>query len=173
VTAARVLLALAVAVLAGCPLSSDTPLSDPAAAAPDTRLAGTWQTRDPDSKELHSLTILVFNEHEMMAVAPEKDPDKVDSFRLVPTSIGGQRFLSFQELGSREKSWSHAWYEIAQDTLRLKIVDDALFGDRAFTSSSQLVDFIRQHLSDPLLYAPEADQPSEMILVRAGASTGT
>ena len=171
--AARVLLALAVVILAGCPFSSDTPLSDPAGAAPDTRLVGTWRTQDPETGEWNSLTILSFNEHEMVGFAREKDPDKVDAFRLFPTSIGRETFLSLQELGGTGKGWYYAWYEIAKDTMRLKIVDDGLFGDRTFSSPGQLADFIRQHAADPLLYAPDASQPSETLWVRLPTSSGT
>jgi hypothetical protein len=172
VTAARVVLALAVTALAGCPFSSDTPLSDPASSVVDARLVGTWRTQDPETGEWNALTILSFNDHEMMGFAREKDPEKVNVFRLLPTSVGKDTFLSFQELGGNDKGWYYAWYEIAKDTLRLKIVDDGLFGDRTFAGPGQLADFIRQHAADPLLYSPDASQPSEMILVRV-TTTGT
>ncbi len=177
-TTARVVLALAVAVLAvtvlaGCPFSSGTPLSEPAAAAPDARLVGTWQTQDSETGESNTLTILSFNEHEMVGFAREKNPDKLDAFRLFPTSIGRESFLSLQELGGDDKGWYYARYEMTKDTLRLKIVDDGLFDGRTFSSSSQLADFIRLHSADPLLYSPDADQPSEMVLVRATPSSGT
>jgi hypothetical protein len=168
--AAWVVLGLTVAALAGCPFTSDTPLSDPAGAVPDTRLVGTWRTQDPETGEWNSLTILSFNEHEMAGFAREKDPDKLDAFRLFPTSIGKDKFLSFQELGGNDKGWHYAWYEITKGTLRLKIVDDGLFGDRTFSSPGQLVDFIRQHAADPLLYSADDEQPLEMQLVRVTTS---
>lgn len=169
---ARVLLALiVVATLCGCPFSSDKPLSDPAAAIPDSRLVGTWKAQDPETGETSSLTILVFNAHEMVGFTHEKDPDKVDTFRLFPTSIGTERFLNIQELGGKDEGWYYARYEISQESLRLKIVDDGLFGDRRFATSRQLADFVRQHLADPLLYTPAGDTPTEMLFERvAGAS---
>ena len=168
---ARVLLALAVTTLCGCPFSSDKPLSDPAAAVPDSRLVGTWRTQDPETGESNTLAILAFNEHEMVGFAWEKNPDRVAAFRMFLTTIGADRFLSFQELGGTEKGWYYARYEIAHDRLRLKIVDDGLFGDRQFSASGQLADFVRQHLADPLLYAPEGDQPSESDWERVNGST--
>ena len=109
----------------------------------------------------------------MVGFAREKDPDKVDAFRLFPTSIGRDRFLSLQELGGTGKGWYYARYEIAKDTMRLKLVDDGLFSNRTFSSPGQLAEFIRQHAADPLLYSPDASQPSETLWVRVIASTGT
>jgi hypothetical protein len=168
---ARVVLALVVATLCGCPFSSDKPLSDPAAGVPDSRLLGTWKAQDPETGELSSLTILAFNAHEMVGFAREKDPDKVDAFRLVPASIGAERFLSIQALGGTDEGWYYARYEIEQEKLRLKIVDDGLFLDRRFATSRQLADFIRQHVADPLLYTPAGDTPTEMVLERAASTS--
>jgi hypothetical protein len=164
-------LVVVAATLCGCPFTSDKPLSDPADAVPDSRLIGTWRTQDPETREWNSLTILAFNEHEMVGIAPGKETGRVDAFRLFPTPIGADRFLSMQQLGGKDDGWYYARYEIVKDRLRLKIVDNGLFGDRRFTSSGQLADFIRQHLSDPVLYAPDADQPSEMDWERVNAST--
>lgn len=164
--AARAVLALAVAALCGCPFTSDKPLSDPAAAVTDPRLYGTWKTRDPETGEWNSLTILAFNEHEMVAFAREKDPDKDHAFRLFPTSIGADRFLSFRQLDGTDEGWYYARYEVTQDNLRLKIVDDTLFDDRRFATSGELADFIRRNLTDPLLYSPRSEQPSETLWIR-------
>jgi hypothetical protein len=172
-TAARAVLALVVATLCGCPFTSDKPLSDPAAAVPDSRLLGTWKTQDPETGEWNSLTILAFNEHEMVGFAREKDPDKVDAFRLFLTSIGSDRFLSFQELGGRDAGWYYARYDVAQDRLRLKIVDDGLFADRQFGSSRELWEFFRQHLADPLLYSAADDKPSETVWERVPEPSGS
>lgn len=165
----RLLLALVVATLCGCPFSSDKPLSDPAAGAPDSRLFGTWKAQDPETGEWSSLTILAFNTREMVGFTHDKDPDKIDAFRLLPTTIGVEKFLSIKGLGGTDEGWYYARYEVAQENLRLKIVDDGLFGDRRFSTSRQLVDFIRQHLADPLLYTPAGDTPTEMVLERAAA----
>ncbi len=170
--AAGALLAVVVSTLCGCPFTSDKPLSDPAGAVPDSRLLGTWKTQDPETGEWNSLTILAFNEHEMVGFAREKDPDKVDAFRLFPTSIGADRFLSFQELGGTDGGWYYARYELAQDKLRLKIVDDALFADRRFGSTRELREFFRQHLADPLLYSAVDDKPMESVWERVTEPAG-
>jgi hypothetical protein len=155
------LLSGVIAALAGCPLSSDKPLSDPGAAAADPALIGTWKTRDPESGEWNQLTIFPFNAHEMVGFAPEKDSSKVSAFRLFVTSIGTQTFLNVQELGTDDSSWFFARYEIVQGRLRLSVVDDGLFEKRTFASSTDLLEFFRRHLSDPRLFTPEGDTPME------------
>jgi hypothetical protein len=156
-----------VAALAGCPLSSDKPLSDPGAAAVDPALVGAWKTQDPESGEWNQLTIFAFDEHEMVGFAPEKDSAKVSAYRLFVTSIGAQRFLNVQELGTDDSGWFFARYEIIQDRMRLSIVDDGLFEKHTFASSADLLEFLRAHLSDPRLYTPEGDTPMESTWERA------
>ena len=156
-----------IAALAGCPLSSDKPLSDPRAAAPDPALVGTWKTQDPESGEWNQLTIFPFDEHEMVGFAPEKDSSKVSAFRLFVTSVGTQRFLNVQELGTGDSGWFFARYEITKGRMRLSVVDDGLFGERTFASSADLLEFFRAHLADPRLYTPEGETPMESTWERA------
>jgi hypothetical protein len=148
-------------LLAGCPLSSDKPLSDPRSAAVDPALIGTWKTQDPESGEWNRLTILAFDEHEMVGLAPEDESPEVTAFRLFVTPMGTQRFLNVQELGDDQREWFFARYEIARDRMRLTIVDEALFEARTFASSAELRDHLRAHLSDPRLYAAEGETVME------------
>jgi hypothetical protein len=150
-----------IALLTGCPFSSDKPLSDPQGATADPSLIGTWKTQDPESGEWNQLTIFPFNEHEMVGFAPEKDSRKVSAFRMFVTTVGTQRFLNVRELGSEDSGWFFARYEIGQGRMRLSIVDDGLFAERSFSSSADLLEFFRAHLSDPRLYTPEGDTPTE------------
>jgi hypothetical protein len=167
VTSARLaLLAVLTLALSGCPFTSPTPLSDPGTARPDPLLAGTWKTQDPETGEWNELSILPFNEHEMVGFAPDRNGGKTDAFRVFSTVIAGESFLNFQELGGKDEGWYYARYQIDGERLRLKIVDDGLFEKRRFSSSADLREFIRQHLSDPLLYASDPDQPSESIWER-------
>ena len=152
--------------LSGCPFSSSFPLSDPASARPDPLLVGHWRTQDPESGEWNTLTILSFNDREMGGFAPDGNTGKVDAFRVFPTGIGAESFLNFRELGGKNEDWYFARYQVADDRLRLKIVDDGLFENRRFSSSTELRDFIRQHLADPLLYASDTDQPTETVWER-------
>lgn len=159
-------LAAMLLVLSGCPYSSGITLSDPLAARPDPVLVGHWRTQDPETGEWNTLTILSFNDHEMVGFAPDGATGKVDAFRIFPTKIGTESFLNLRELGGKDNEWFFARYQLVDDRLRLKIVDDGLFEKRRFSSSAELREFIRQHLADPLLYAADADQPTETVWER-------
>lgn len=159
-------LAVLLLLISGCPFSSGVPLSDPAAARTDPRLVGHWRTQDPETSEWNKLTILSFNDHEMVGFVPDGTTGKVDAFRVFPTGIGAESFLNFQQLGGEDEDWYFARYQITNDRLRLKIVDDGLFENRRTSSSADLREFIRQHLADPLLYASDADQPTESVWER-------
>jgi hypothetical protein len=169
-------LAVLILALSGCPFTSDRPLSDPASARTDSRLVGTWRTHDKESGEWNTLTILPFDEHEMVGITPEGTSGKTDVFRLFPTDVGTESFLNFRQLGGEAggspEGWYFARYQIAGGRLRLSIVDDGLFEHRQFESSAELDDFVRQHLSDPLLYSPNADQPAETVWEQVPANTG-
>jgi hypothetical protein len=170
-------LAAALLLLMGCPFSWNSPLSDPAAARADSRLAGTWKTQDKDSGEWNQLTIFPFDEHQMVGVAPDGSSGKVDAFRLFPTTIGTESFLNLHQLGGdADEGWYFARYEVSGNEMRLKIVDDGLFENRQFAAPADLREFVRQHLSDPLLYSSDPDQQVESIWERVPpppASPGT
>ena len=166
-TAARLaLLPVLVLSLGGCPFTSSRPLSDPAAARTDSRITGTWRTQDPETGEWNALTILPFNGSEMVGFASDDAKGKIDAFRVFRTAIGSESFLNFQQLGGKDEGWYFARYEVDGDRLRMKIIDDGLFEKRQFASSADLREFIRQHLSDPLLYASDSDQPVESVWER-------
>ncbi len=159
------------AVLAGCPFSSDTPLSDPRSSAVEPALAGTWKTQDPETGEWNELSIFAFDQHEMVAFAPEKDSSKVSAFRLFVTEVGAERFLNVQELGASDPSWFFAKFEVGKDRMRLAVVDDGLFNRRSFATPADLREFLRAHLSDPLLYAAAGDTPMESTWERVPPKT--
>jgi hypothetical protein len=157
---------LAVLLLCGCPYASDEPLSDPSSAAIDPSLLGTWRTRDSESEEWQSLVFLRFNDHEMVSFALGDSPDDVSLCRLFLTVIGGERFLNIRELESDDAPWYFARCTMEGDRCVLRFVDDGLFGSRAFGSAEDRREFVRTRLADPLLYAAEGREPSEMILER-------
>jgi hypothetical protein len=136
------------------------------AARPDPALAGHWRTLDPESGEWNTLTILSFNDHEMVGFAPDGTTGKVDAFRVFSTKVGTEDFLNLRELGGKDDEWLFARYQVGEGRLRLKIVDDGLFEKRHFSSSAELREFVRQHLADPLLYAADTDQPTETVWER-------
>jgi len=169
-------LAVLILALSGCPFTSDRPLSDPATARPDSRLVGSWRTPDRKSGEWNTLMIVPFDEHEMVGMTPEGTSGRVDVFRLFRTDVGTESFLNFRQLkGDEEGSpegWYFARYRIADDRLRLSIVDDGLFEHRQFESSAELESFFRQHLADPLLFSADTDRPTEIVWERMPSGQG-
>jgi hypothetical protein len=159
-------LLIAAALLAGCPLSSDKPLSDPGSASVDRALIGNWRTSDPESGEMNQLRILVFDDHVMLGLAIESDPEKVGAMRLFQTNIGSETFLNVQELGPDGSGWFFASYRFENDRLYMKIVDDELFKDRRFATSADLRTFVARNLADPRLYSTSDDTPAEMVWER-------
>ncbi len=166
---ALIAMAAFVLLLCGCPFSSDRPLSDPGSAAPEKALLGQWRMQDPENGEWHALSILPFDEHQMVAVTVENDHGKVSGFRLFVTAVGSERFLNLQELGDSDPGWFFARFDVDKDHLRMQIVDDTLFEKRSFASSAELAAFVREHLSDPRLYAAEDEKPSVATLERVAA----
>ena len=165
---ARPVLACAALVLAGCPLVSDQPLSDPAAARVDPALVGAWNTKDPETGELHTLTFLAFNEHELVAFAPGISGGRVDAFRVFVTPIEGERFLNVQELGTGSSGWFLIRYRLEADRLVLSVIDEGLFEGRPFLSPQELAHFVSEHLADPLLYAAAGEVREDMVWERGG-----
>jgi hypothetical protein len=158
---------LAVLLLSGCPYSSDEPLSDPAAASIDPSLVGVWRTRDADSGEYGLIVIQPFNEHELAACAQDAGGEDIEMYRLFVTVIGEEHFLNIRELGGDDAEWNFARYEASAGRLVLRLIDDALFDSRTFSSQRERREFIGAHLSDPLLYASDGGDPDDMIMERA------
>jgi hypothetical protein len=147
-----ILAAISTLFLAGCPLVSDHPLSEPAAATADELLSGPWVSRDPDTAESTRLTFLPFDQHELVGFSPGDDDGDIDAFRAFTTEIGGERFLNVKELGSSQSGWYLLRYEIVGGRLVLTPVDDGLFEGRTFAGPEELREFIRRNISDPRLF---------------------
>jgi hypothetical protein len=157
---------LAVLLIAGCPFASEHPLSDPSTALVDRALVGAWKAQDPDTGEWRVLTFLVFNDHELVGVTPADEKDRVDAYRVFVTPVGNERFLNVRELPGDTGGWYLVRYRIDADRLVLGLVDDGLFGDRAFAGSGELRDFVQRNLDDPRLYAASGEEREEMIWTR-------
>jgi hypothetical protein len=156
--------AACLALLAGCPFSSKYPLSDPSASAPDNALLGSWTFLDPESKERVYLTIEAFDEHAMLGVTRDasEPPGRLETYRLVATTLGGQSFLSAQELGARaSQEWFLVHYETGAGGLTLRFVDDAVLDAALVDSSDTLRRMMSERLSDPRLYGGDSGEPME------------
>jgi hypothetical protein len=149
---------LSLLVLAGCPLDSDFPLSDPASAAIDGELVGGWLAKDPESGESRRFTFLPFDEHELLGASQGEAADSVDAFRAFTTLIEGERFLNVRELGKGSSGWYILRYRIEGGKLSMSLVDDALFEGRSFSGPAELSAFLGRNLSNPRLYASGAGE---------------
>jgi hypothetical protein len=162
----RALTLLAALLLCGCPYVSEEPLSDPASARLDPALVGAWRMQDPETGEWQSIVFLPFNDREMVAYAPADAPGEASVCRVFVTTIGNERFLNIRELGTDSAEWYFARCTTDGKRCVLRLIDDALFDARSFSSPQDRLEFIRAHLSDARLYGSEGEDPSEMIMER-------
>ena len=154
-------------LLAGCPLLSDYPLSDPKAAEIDTELIGSWQSGDAESGKVTRLRFIPFDEHELVGLAIGDDRDESSALRAFTTEIEGTRFINVKELGKDSGTWSILRYGIEEGKLRLTSVDDGLFRGKALSGSAELYEMVKRNLGDPRLYSPaDGDVPDDMVWER-------
>jgi hypothetical protein len=154
-------------LLAGCPLLSEYPLSDPKAAEIDAELVGSWRNRDADSGKVASLRFVPFDEHELLGLATGDKDGEPSALRAFTTTIEGTRFISVKELGSGSSTWSILRYAVEGGKLRLTSVDDGLFRGTALSSSGELYEAIKGSLGDPRLYSPaDGEVPEDMVWER-------
>jgi hypothetical protein len=149
--------------LSACPLASERPLTDPAAAILDPALAGAWQARDPDTGEWRVISFIPFDEHAYVALYAE-DKARIEAYRVFSSSIGTERFLNVRELGAGGGSWNFLNYRVEAGKLVLRIVDDALFQAEGLGSADELALAVGRRLADPLLYGGGAD--ADLVLER-------
>lgn len=163
--AGLILMVVVTLTLAGCPFSSDLPLSSPADALPDDALTGRWKTQDKETRQWVTVEFLQYSEKEYVAWSrdPGEASGKIEAYRVFVTNIERERFLNIQELGpGTSRVWSFANYHITGDALSLRFVDDALFSTQTFSSSDALREFVRKNLRDPRLYASDDGKESVM-----------
>jgi hypothetical protein len=161
------ILASTILLLVGCPLVSDYPLSDPKASSIDQSLIGKWKAENPDPKDQGIFTFLPFDEHELVGFTRGDEPGSTEAIRAFTTEVEGERFLNARELGKASPGWYLLRYRIEGSKLLMRLVDEGLFHGASISSSAQLLDFIRQNVANPKLYAPERDKaPYDMTWTR-------
>ena len=117
-------------LLAGCP-ESVHPVSDPAAAAHDPALFGTWRgTFDGDAVYLHvgpaerGMTRAVMVEHD------SKQGIKVERYSAYPARLGSLAVLNVKPLDdAQERGYSIMKYEVSADELTLWMTSYAAIRD--------------------------------------------
>jgi hypothetical protein len=159
-----ILLLATTILLAGCPLVSDYPLSDPKASGVDQALVGEWKARVDEAEGWKIFTFLAFDEHELVGFAEGDEAGTIDSFRAFTTEIEGERFLNVRELGKSPSGWYFLRYEVDGPRLAMAIVDDELFKDRTFAGSAELREHLRRNVSDPRLFSPRSGEPTREML---------
>lgn len=101
--------------LTGCLPTSKSPLSDPADAVLDMRLAGVWYGKSgEDTVFLHFVAGKVTS-MDVVEVDHEKDGDAHTSiYTMFPTLIGGQRYMNLREKGGGDKPYYLARYTLTK-----------------------------------------------------------
>lgn len=151
-------LAAFVPMLWGCPYESDFPLIPAGEAVIDSALIGEWEPEEEQDELPGVMSILPFNERELVMVGRERGKEDVGLLRAICSAVDGELFLSVQEVSSKgPKRWALVNYRVVGDRLFMRIVDEALFSKR-FESSVDLRDFVRDHLSDLALYGNDGTQ---------------
>jgi hypothetical protein len=140
-------------LLCGCPYESQVPLGRSSEAGIDTELLGMWQSRGGDPKEVGTVAITRFNEHELLIVIHEKGTKGDDYYRAFTSLVDGEKFLSVQEirLSKGERKWNLVNYSVSGDVLNVRIVEDALFKKKK-TTPEPLDAFIKANLKNKKLY---------------------
>ncbi len=136
-------------LLWGCPYESEFPLTPPSQAVIDSALVGQWEPAEEQGEPPGIMSILPFNDRELVIVGVERGKGDVGLLRAISSAVDGQMFLSVQELSPKGgEGWALVNYTVLGDSLFLRIVDEALFSGR-FESAAELRDFLRGHLNDP------------------------
>jgi hypothetical protein len=155
------ILTAATMLIAGCPLVSDYPLSDPKAAKIDEELRGSWESRDGESGEARRMRFVPFDEHELVAIATGDPGGEIAALRAFTTEVEGQRFMNVRELDKGASGWYLLRYRVEGGKLLMTLVDDGLFEGRTFEGPAGLLEYLRRNISDPRLYAPQSGGGSQ------------
>jgi hypothetical protein len=120
----------AVLLGSGCgPAESVNPLSDPAAAKLDERLAGTWLAADEEGEEDQgTLSFTALDGARMKVVLAEKGDDEPLELEMFPTTLDGRTYMNLKSASPKAelgRNYIIARYEISGDaTLSLKLLSD-------------------------------------------------
>ena len=158
------LVAAMAGLLAGCPYSSEVPLSPVEGARIDEDLVGRWLLKRADPGPSGSMTFIPFNEHEFVVVFQEQGADEPDLARAFVSLVGGEKFLNVQSVrtATGPRRWEFLQYVVADGKLTYRVVDDRLFprgDDKVYpairSSSEAFSEFVRAHLRKDDLYDKE------------------
>jgi len=146
-------------LLYGCPYSSDVPLSISTESIIDKELIGKWKIDhmenfgDEEENDPPTITIIEFNEHELLIWAIESGKNDLEGFRGFTTIVGDERFLNIQKITSsfEKRKWLFLNYNIVDDRFEYKIIGDKIFNEK-IVSSEDLYTFLENNLENKNLY---------------------
>jgi len=143
-------------ILLGC-AGSQVPLSPPGGVPVDPLLIGTWVQGDSQqSGNTDRLTVFQFNDYEYLLEYLEKDASISDLLRLraYTTPVEGVLFANVQCVGcDDDNDFVFFRYSLTKEgALNVRPVKTELYKDPLFTSSQELLDYIRFHLDDDEIY---------------------
>lgn len=138
-------------LLCGCPYESRFPLVEASQGEVDPCLLGTWQTTHQGETVI--ISIVQFNERELLILGKEQGKDNWDAIRGYVTTINGERFLNLQEVEGEfaKRGWWFVRYRSEGENLRTWTVDDKLFVNPP-ASSRQLYRFVKKNIYNADLY---------------------
>ena len=151
--------------LCACPYESEFPLSKCSEAVIDKQLIGQWRLEPKDGEEGGIITIYQFNDHEYLISARGEDEVTEMVMRAFGTSIEGQTFLNVQTINKpaeQKRPWHLVHYSLPENKLVYNVVEDDLFKEKQFTSSTELYTFVKKNLKRKELY----DQDGERTLTK-------
>jgi hypothetical protein len=137
-------------LLAGCPYESQVPLSSPDLLI-DEAILGVW--RIPDGEPQEVLVIAAFNAREYVLVVAD-DPIPAVT-RMFLSVVGGLRLLNVVEISSEPGEiypYYIAEYQVREDRLSYRLLDDELVGARSFENSEEFSRFVETHLDNEALF---------------------
>jgi hypothetical protein len=143
-------------LLAGCPYESLNPLGNPSESKIDENLLGRWKFEDKEKKESGLITILRFNESELLMVLEEEGKKERGMMRGFVTDIDGAQFLNLQDMqgGYKARKWIFVRYATGNCSLTYRLVNDSVApggGDREL-SSGQLYGLIKKNIDNTRIY---------------------
>jgi hypothetical protein len=142
------------AVTAGCPYTAKVSLGDPDRNSFDKRLVGTWLGYDAgDVSDSTLIRVIPFNDAEYYVEMDEQD-EEPSRYRVFILTIGGQKFLQFNELagGGAAPEYCFARYAFSENgDLSLRFVGEEIVPKTLATDPAALKAFMAAHLGDSAL----------------------
>ena len=145
-------------LLTGCPFESKTPIGDPLVGSLDSRLLGLWSWTDSTaSGGVTQFKVFRFNSSEYYVETLEKGKE-VGRSRMYIVTIGGQRFLSINEIEDDEatNSFLFARYAISEaGGLSIRFIGEKAIPESLASNRQDLIDFLATHLDGIVLDDPD------------------